>query len=87
MGPTAPPFSEDDFDAQARRIRRRILDGIEATLDEWDATALPVALQAAIASAVASPVPCSRAACRRAGACRAKRGARSRCARKPVPGS
>lgn len=66
----SPAASDDDLDARIRRIRRRILDGIEATLDDL---AQPVVPRAAIANAVAAkaaPRVCPQATCRRAQRCR-----------------
>ena len=62
----------DTFDDRVGRMRDRILDGIEATLNEL---AEPHARRAAIEHIVRShtaPLLCRQATCRRAGSCRRK---------------
>lgn len=66
--------SDDDLDARCRRIRQRLLDGIEETLDELALQGEPFATQqAAITHAVQAhiaPLCCPQALCRRARRCR-----------------
>jgi hypothetical protein len=62
--------NDDDLDARTRRIRCRLLDGIEQTLDEL---AQPRVLRAAIEREVrvhAAALLCRHARCRRAQRCR-----------------
>lgn len=68
--PIEPAHRDDDLDARTRRIRCRILDGIEQTLDEL---AQPQLTRAAIGHAVrvhAAALLCRHARCRRAKRCR-----------------
>ena len=65
-----PTHGDDAFDARTRRIRDRILDGIEETLAEL---AQPPALHDAIERAVRAryaALLCRQATCRRAKRCR-----------------
>ena len=66
--------SDDDFDARCMRIRQRLLDGIEETLDELAQPDVTHSLQrAAIARAVqmqVAPLYCRQVLCRRAKRCR-----------------
>ena len=65
---------DGDLDARCQRIRQRLLDGIEETLDELaQSNHQPAAQQAAIADAVwahVAPLLCRQATCRRAKRCR-----------------
>ena len=61
---------DDNLDARYERVRRKLLHGIEETLDEL---ALPGSQRAAIESAVwahLAPLLCRQAICRRAKNCR-----------------
>ena len=68
--PTSP--RADDLDARCRRVRGRILDAIEETLDELAQPATQRAAMADTLWAHAAPLLCRQTSCGRAKRCRRK---------------